>query len=160
MIDKSYNGTESGIGAVINVKLQIIFTGQLTLSPMSVAPVCSVGDPLQLTCTASVQAIRWSIFRVIDDQGTLSEITNSVLIDNNDAHQRKTKEVVSVTFTYVRISAQGASPLVSTLSIDSVSIGLNGTVVHCSDVSNPMTSASTTIYISTASSTAALSKFN
>ena len=118
---------------------------------MSVAPVCRVGEPLELTCTAalagSVQTIRWSIFRVINDQGTLSEITNSVLIDNSDDNQRKTKEVASVTFTYVRISDQGASPLVSTLSIDSVGIGLNGTVVRCSDVANPMTSASTTIII-------------
>ena len=119
---------------------------------MSVAPVCHVGGPLQLTCTAavlpgSIQTIRWSIFHVINDQGTLSEITNSILIDNSDAHQRKTKEVAATTFTYARISAQEASPLVSTLSIDSVSIGLNGTVVICSDISNPMISASTTIQV-------------
>ena len=134
----------------------------VTLSPMSVAPVCHVGDPLQIICTAvlagSVQTIRWHIFSVINDQGTLSEITNSVLIDNRDAHQRKSSEVASITFTYDRISAQFASPLVSTLSIDSVSIGLNGTVVRCSDVANPMTSASTTIYISAANSTVTLGK--
>ena len=114
---------------------------------MTVAPVCRVGDPLQLTCTASVQAIRWNIFRVINDQGTLSEflITNSVLIDNSSANQRKSSVVASTTFTYARISNQGASPLVSTLSIDSVNIGLNGTVVRCSDVADPMTSASTTV---------------
>ena len=81
-------------------------------------------------------------------QSTLSEITNSVLIDNRDTHQRKTKEVAFIIiFTYARISDQGASPLVSTLSIDSVSIDLNGTVVRCSDVADPMTSASTTIVI-------------
>ena len=137
---------------IIRLSLNISrYIGQLTLSPMSVAPVCHVGDPLQLTCTAalagSVQTIRWSIFQIINDQGTLSEITNSVLIDNNDVHQSKTKEVASVIFTYSRISAQGASPLVSMLSIDSVSIGLNRAVVNCSDVANPMTSASTTIQI-------------
>ena len=139
-----------------------IFIGMVILSPMAVAPVCRVGDPLQLTCTAtltgSIQTIRWSIFRVIDDQGTISEITNPVLIDNSDANQIKRSEMAATTFTYVRTSAQGASPLVSTLSIDSVSIGLNGTVVRCSDVSNSMTSASTTIYISAASSTLTLSK--
>ena len=117
--------------------------GMVTLSPVMVAPVCHVGDPLQITCTAvlagSVQTIRWSIFRIINEQGTLSEITNSVLIDNSDAHQEKTKDVASVTFTYARISAQGASPLVSTLSIESVNIGLNGTIVSCSDVSNSTT---------------------
>ena len=136
----------------------------VTLSPMSVAPVCRVGDPLQITCTAvlagSVQTIRWSIFRVINDQGTLSEITNSVLIDNSDAHQWKTKEVASVTFTYARISNQGASPLVSTLSFDSANIGLNGTVVNCSDVANSTTSALTTIHISAANSTVTLGKLS
>jgi hypothetical protein len=118
---------------------------------MTVAPVCHVGDPLQLTCTAalagSVQTIRWSIFRVIIEQGTLSEITNSVLINYRDTNQIKSNEVDSVTFTYARISAQGASPPVSTLSIDFVNISINGIVVHCSDVANPMTSASTTIQI-------------
>ena len=48
-------------------------------------------------------------------------------------------------FTFVRTSEQGASsPLITTLSIDSVNIGLIETVVHCSDVANPMTSVSNT----------------
>ena len=37
------------------------------------------------------------------------------------------------TFTFMRTSAQGDLPLISTLFIDSVSIGLNGTVVNCTD---------------------------
>jgi hypothetical protein len=123
--------------------------GMVTLSPMSEAPVCRVGDPLQLLCTAvgSVQSIRWSIFRVTNEQGTLSEITNSVLIDNSDNNQIKGNEVDSIIFTYARISAQGASPLISTLSIDSVNISINRTVVRCSDVANSTTSASATIRI-------------
>ena len=113
---------------------------------MSVAPVCSVGDPLQLTCTASVEFIRWSILQV-NDQGTLEEVTYTVQINSRDDNQISQRVVDSATITYLRISAQGASPLVSTLSIDSVSIGLNGSVVRCSDIANPMTSASTTILI-------------
>ena len=118
----------------------------LTLSPMMVATVCRVGEPLNLTCIAPVQSLRWNILRV-NKQGTLAEVTNSVLIDSSDANQMKQKEVASATLAFTRISNQGASPLISTLSIDSVSIGLNGTVVRCSDVANPMTSASTTIQI-------------
>jgi hypothetical protein len=56
-------------------------------------------------------------------------------------------DVNLTTFTFTRTSGQGASPLISTLSIDSVSIGWNETVVNCSDVANPMTLASTTIQI-------------
>ena len=113
---------------------------------MTVAPVCRIGDPLQLTCTASVQFIRWHIFRV-NEQGILVEVINSVLIDSSDDNQRKQPEVDSARFTFERISTQGTSPLISTLSIDSVSIGLNGTMIHCTDVANPMVSASTTIQI-------------
>ena len=52
----------------------IINIGQLTLFPTSVASVCRVGDPLQLTCTAHVESgIKWDIFqsestfRFVDD---------------------------------------------------------------------------------------------
>ena len=58
----------------------------LTLSPMMVAPVYHVGDPLQLTCTASqVQFIKWRFLQ----QGTMEEITNSVNIDARDANQTR-----------------------------------------------------------------------
>ena len=114
---------------------------------MPVAPVCRVGDPLQLMCTASVSSIRWKILQV-NELGALTEVVNSVLIDSSDANQVKEKELNSATFTFTRTSAEGDnSPLISTLSIDPVSIGLNGTVVNCTDVSNPMTLASTTIQI-------------
>ena len=119
----------------------------VTLSPMTVALVCRVGDPLQLTCTALALSIRWSILRVIDEQGTLAEVTNSVIIDGRDNNQMKQGVVNSTTFTFTRSSASRASPLNSTVSIDSVSIGLNGTVVRCTDVANPITSASTMVKI-------------
>ena len=127
----------------------INFTGLVTLSPMSVAPVCPTGDPLQLTCTASIEFQRWNILRA-NEQGTLVDIINySEIINSRDPIQMRDTPLPmsSATITYSRTSAQGASPLVSTLSIDSVSIGLNGTVIRCSDVSNPMSLASTTIII-------------
>ena len=131
------------------------FTGQLTLSPMSVAPVCRVGDPFQLTCTASVQFIKWSILRV-NDQGRLEEPTTPVQINSRDDNQVTQRVVNSSIFTFTRTSTQRILPLVSTLSIDSISIGLNGTVVKCSNVSNPMISASTSIQIVDISQTSEL----
>ena len=119
----------------------------VTLSLMMVAPVCRVGDPLQLTCTATVEFISWSIFR-ISEQGTLEMEINDVQINSRDPNQMPIQTVAnSATFTFSRNSAQGASPLISTLSIDSVSIGLNGTVVHCSEIGNSGTLASSTIQI-------------
>ena len=116
----------------------------VTLSPMTVAPVCRVGDPLQITCTASVEFIRWSI-RVVSDQGIHAEITAN--INSRDTSQQLTQRVVnSSTLSFIRNSAQSSS-LISTLSIDSVSIGLNGAVVQCVEVGVSMVSASTTIHI-------------
>jgi hypothetical protein len=111
---------------------------------MTVAPVCDVGDSLQLTCTASVEFIKWNIV-VVNDQGITEEITAN--INSGDASQQMSQRVInSTTFTFMRNSAQNG-PLVSTLSIDSVSIGLNGTVVHCMEIGGSMASASTIIQI-------------
>ena len=118
----------------------------VTLSSMSVAPVCHVGDELQITCTASVEFIRWSILKA-NEQGILVEAVTSAQINSLDANQMVQRIVNSSSLSFTRSSAQRASPLISTLSIDSISIGFNGTVVLCADVANPMTSASTTIQI-------------
>ena len=118
----------------------------LTLSPMTVAPVCHVGDQLNLTCTASVDFLEWSI-SLVNEQGILEEIT-AYSNSRDTSQQVPPLRVNSTTFTFTRSSAQGDLPLISTLSIGSVSIGLNGTVVHCMEVGGSMTSASTTIQIS------------
>ena len=122
--------------------------GLLIISPVSMAPVCSVGDPLQLTCTSpDVEFISGSIFRV-NEQGILEKAIKDKQINSQDQLQMSQPTVIELsTFTFTRTSAQGASPLNSMISIDSVNISLNGTVVRCSDVGNSITPASTTIRI-------------
>ncbi|MCG8626653.1 MAG: hypothetical protein MJE68_32215, partial [Proteobacteria bacterium] len=89
----------------------------ILLSPMSGAPVCHVGDPLQLTCTASVVFVSWSIV-VVNEHGRLHEIT--AFSNSRDMTRQPTLVVVNDTsFTFMRISARNATPLVSTLSINS-----------------------------------------
>ena len=126
-------------------------TGMVTLSPMTVATVCRVGDPLQITCTSTVQFIRWSILQVIiiSEQEMLVKPVTSAQINSLDGNQMSQIVVNSTKFTFTRTSASGVSPLNTTLSIDSVSIDLNGTVVNCSDVTNAtvLAPASTTIQI-------------
>ena len=114
----------------------------VTLSPMMVAPVCHVGDQLNLTCTASVEYITWS-FMVVTEQGREEEIT----IFSTTSHQSMPIVVNSTTFTLMRNSPQSDLPLIVTLSIDSVSVGLSGTVVNCTDSRNSTMSDSTTIKI-------------
>ena len=98
---------------------------------MTVASVCHVGDPLQLTCTASVEFLRWNVLRA-NEQGALVDVINSEIINSRDMVQRIDTILNSATLTFMRISAQGASPLVSMLSIDLVGIRLNGSVYFLS----------------------------
>ena len=129
----------------VSINLYVFNTGMLTLFPMMVAPVCRVGDPLQLTCTASVEFIRWSIV-VANEHGMEEEIT--VSRNSRDSSPPPRERIInSTTFIFTRTSAEDVLPLISTLTINSTSIGLNGTVVHCVDTNNALTSASTTIYI-------------
>ena len=117
----------------------------VTLTPMMVAPACVLG-PLRPTCTASVDFMQWSIV-VVNEQGMDEEITaiRNSLDPSPPPKERKINS--TYIFTFTRTSAQAESPFISTLYIDSVSIGLNETVGHCMDANNPMTSASTTINI-------------
>ena len=111
---------------------------------MMVAPVCHIGDQLNLTCTATTESaevifIEWSV-RLVNKQGILEEITASS--NSDDASQAVTPIMVnSTTLTFMRSSARGVLPLISTLSIDSVSIGLNGTVVYCKEVGNAVSTS-------------------
>ena len=113
---------------------------------MTEAPVCRVENPLEINCTAPVQNLKWNIYQP-NEHGFLQEVTPVVKITSLDENQMRQRTINSSTFTFVTSSAPGASSLISTLSIDSVSIGLNGTVVQCADVANPMTPASTIIQI-------------
>ena len=79
---------------------------------------------------------------MVNEHGRDEEIT--AFSNSRDPADQMTEESVnSTTFTFMRTSAQFASPQISTLSIDSVSSGLNGTVVNCMDVYNPVSSTST-----------------
>jgi hypothetical protein len=79
-------------------------------------------------------------------------VINDEPVNSEDLHQMPHPiEHSLATFTFTRTSAQGELPLVTTLSINSVSIGLNGIVVNCSDgrsqEENKLMTASVTIQI-------------
>ena len=118
--------------------------GVVILSPRAVAPVCRVGDQLELTCNSTGSFLRW-IFTIGNEQGVPQEYRRN--INSQDGSQQMSMiEVNSTTFTFMRISDQGVLPLISTLVINSVSSTLNGTVVHCVDVGTS-TTASTTVHL-------------
>ena len=65
---------------------------------MNVAPVCRVGDPLQMTCIANVKFIRWSIM-VINEHGMEEEIT-FVTNSRDDSQPPRERIINSTTFTF------------------------------------------------------------
>ena len=118
--------------------------GRVILSPAAVAPVCKVGNQLELTCNISGSYLRW-ILAVGDEQGMLQEHRRN--INSQDESQQISQVVVnSTTFTFMRTSSQDILPLGSTLVINSVSRDLNGVMVYCVDV-NASRAVSTTIHL-------------
>ena len=81
-----------------------------------------------------------------NEQGMEEEIT--VSRNSRDSSPPPRERIINSTkFIFSRISGVGVLPLISTLAINSTTIGLNGTVVRCRDADNPMASVSTTINI-------------
>ena len=118
--------------------------GRVTLVPVVVAPVCQVGDQLELTCNTTGSFLRWSL-TVGNEQGMVQEHQRN--INSQDESQQTSQVMVnSATLTFMRTSGQGISPLISTLVIDSVSSALNVTVVYCEDVGASII-ASTTVLL-------------
>jgi hypothetical protein len=89
--------------------------------------------------------MEWS-FTVVNEQGRDEPITGFTTAGSL-SNQSVLLQVNSTTFTFIRNSSRSFLPLIVTLSIDSVSIGLNGTVVNCMEVGNSMSIASTIIQI-------------
>ena len=83
---------------------------------------------------------------MINGQGRVQIIERNINL-NDVSQQTSTPMVNSTLFTFTRTSAQGASPLSSTFTTDSVSNGLNGTVVECLEADGPMAAESTLILI-------------
>lgn len=105
--------------------------GLVELSPSAVAPVCQVGDQLELTCNVTGMFLRWT-FNVIIESGSASVHRLNVVSDGPDGVPPSVI-VNSTTFTTLRLSAQDATPLMSRMIINPVSEGLNGVQVACID---------------------------
>ena len=91
------------------------------ISPARVAPVCS-GDLLELTCSTPGSILEWAFATLYKRAvSRTNQVPAPLSID-------------STWFTFSRLSAQNSFPLISTLSINPVNKGLNGTEVNCTDV--------------------------
>ena len=110
----------------------------MEISPSGVAPVCQAGDKLELTCSVTGTFLRWE-FTVPGAQ-----IPSTAIVTAGGPSGVPLPVMVNSTrLTFSRLSTQ---PLTSTMTVSTISEGLNGVQVNCVDVETSE-SASTTILI-------------
>ena len=107
------------------------YTGLVTLLPSREALVCGVGEQLELTCSTTETFLRWNITFPEDFEATIFRTETQLLNYNTITNRASPLVVNSATINFIRTSSQGVLPLTSTLLIDHVIEGLNGTVVSC-----------------------------
>ena len=112
--------------------------GVVEISPSEVAPVCQAGDQSELTCSVTGIFLRWE-FSVPGAQMPFTALVSA----GGPSGVPPPIPVNSTIFTFSRLSTQ---PLTSTMTISSVSEGLNGIQVNCVDIESSE-SAATTIRI-------------
>ena len=113
----------------------------MTISPSGNSLVCA-GDQLELICSLTdpgSSLLAWTFAPATIFMDFYQAIDANSLND-------ETSMINSTSFTFSRISARGIMPLVSRLTIDPLTIGLNGIMINCTDVSM-METASTTIHV-------------
>ena len=124
------------------------FVGTAVISPSPRAEVCHVGDRLKVTCTitnSTVSLLKWSV-EFFSESGTNIRLSSTVSSSKVTAD---IQVMDSTVFTFSRSSGLRVLPLVSTLHINPVQGGLNGTTISCGEGrgDDPATSANTTVYI-------------
>ena len=122
----------------------MLTAGFVTLSPPSVAPVCSGGE-IELTCSVPGPLLTWSFQETIINGMVINRYPGDVNVQTGGDTERQSRLVTvnSVNFTYSRLSPPNALPLVSRLVISPVSESHNGTELTCTDAMSTNSSSST-----------------
>ena len=101
--------------------------GVVEISPSAVAPVCQVGDQLELRCTTTTgMNHRWK-FTVFPENITHTSYVTSFGMSGTPPSLTISTSMI----TFSRLSGPNSLPLVSRIVVSPVSSGLNGTVVNC-----------------------------
>ena len=108
-------------------------TGVVEISPSVIAPVCQAGDQLKLTCSTLGVLHTWR-FTAITESGAAMTFTRSVSSHGPTGVDSQPLIINStIHFTYSRLSSQNILPLVSRITVNPMTEGLNGTRVNCFD---------------------------
>ena len=104
----------------------------MEISPSVVAPVCQIGDQLELSCSVAGVFLRWQFTMILEDGRSVTFMP--VITSDGPSGIPPPVTANSTTFTFLRLSAQDVSPLISRMIISPVSEGLNGVQMRCEDV--------------------------
>jgi hypothetical protein len=119
--------------------------GAVTVSPSPVAIVCNAREMLEVNCTTNASVLTWSLM-YISENGMVEQVSDVII--TSTAMIQPTRTINSSVVRFVRRSELRGTPLISSLLIDSVSLGLNGTRITCRESFSTTTPGATTmIYI-------------
>ena len=122
------------------------FVGAALISPSGDVLVCRGANYLELTCTVTTETLlQWSLL-LVNNEG-ISRIYTRHITSIDMSQQMSQLTVNSSVFHFSRTSLQGDLPLTSSLITNSISLGLEGTVINCTEVGITMNSSSIVIHI-------------
>ena len=104
----------------------------LSISSTDVVSVC-LGGQLSLACTINTSFIQWNI-----NIPHYPALITYLFSTNRVTNIPETFTINETDFEILKTSNRGAVPLVSTLSITNVSVGLDGTLIQCMEVDGTM----------------------
>ena len=105
----------------------------VTISPSGNSLVCA-GDQLELTCSLTdpgSSLLEWTFA----PSTIFMDLTHRAIDANSESDKTPSVMINSTLFTFSVISPRAYLPLVSTLTINPLTTGLNGIVINCTDVS-------------------------
>lgn len=117
----------------------------MIISPSPVATVCNAGDMLEVNCTTNTSSVlTWSL-TYISENGMVEQVEDIII--SSSAMIQPTRTISSSVISFARRSEQRSTPLTSSMTVASVSLGLNATRITCRESVGTARSETTTIYI-------------
>ena len=126
--------------------------GQVELSPLMMALVGEAEDQLQLTCNSSSPLLTWRFTAISESGAAMTYDTRIQSLGPTGLLSSQEPLIINSTimFTFSRLSNESDLPLITRVTINHVSEGLNGVEMFCratDPLTRMITSAKTTIHI-------------
>ena len=122
--------------------------GLVEISPSMIAPVCQIGDQLELMCTTSGVLVlqSWQLISNPESGRMLVQL-QQISSAGSSGVDSGPITINSTTFNSSRLSGPGNLPLITRMIISPVAKGLNGSQVRCVNALASEQSATTTIVV-------------